>query len=68
MESLYESYIMKKHLNITKMEVRKKMRSNLNALHQYDKSLIMEKLNDTEHSIQYLTMSKDTVWDLLLYN
>jgi hypothetical protein len=60
-ESLYESYVMKKYLNITKMEARKKIRNNMKEIikDRGRKERILEILDKKEKEIECLELSRN---------
>jgi hypothetical protein len=59
-ESLYESYVMKKYLNITKMEARKKIRNKMKEIikDKGRKERILEILDKKEKEIECLELSR----------
>ena len=60
-ESLYESYVMKKYLNITKMEARKKIRNKMKEIikDRGRKERILEILDKKEKEIECLELSRN---------
>ena len=60
-ESLYESYVMKKYLNISKVEARKKIRNKMKGMivNKGGDSMIFDELNKKGKEIEYLELSMD---------
>ena len=58
-ENLYESYVMKKYLSITKVEVRKKIRNKMNKIidEQGKDNKILEELIKKQREIEYLELN-----------
>ena len=58
-ESLYESYVMKKYLNITKVEVRKKIRNKMKEMivDKGETCMIFDELNKKGKVIEYLELT-----------
>ncbi|MSO14644.1 hypothetical protein [Rickettsiales endosymbiont of Trichoplax sp. H2] len=58
-ENLYESYVMKKYLSITKVEVRKKIRNKMNKIidEQRKDNKILEELIKKQREIEYLELN-----------
>ena len=61
-ESLYESYLMKKYLNITKVEARKKIRNKMKKMieNKVGHYKIFEELNKRGKEIDLLVLSQNT--------
>ena len=58
-ESLYESYVMKKYLNITKVEARKRIRNKMKAMivDKGENFMIFDELNKKGRVIEYLELT-----------
>ena len=58
-ESLYESYVMKKYLNITKIDARKGIRNKMKEMivDMGEDCMIFDKLNKKGKEIEYLELS-----------
>jgi hypothetical protein len=62
-ESLYESYVMKKYLNVTKVEVRKKIRNKMKEMivDKGETCMIFYELNKKGREIECLELSRNMV-------